>query len=533
MKAKKVLAMLMASAMIMGTSVTAFAATNTNSIKVVNLGEAATVKCLQIIKPDTTSPTGWKFVDSTIENAYVGGFNTANPAGPTHYTAEEVIWMLLESKTPNSNKIPEKIEAASASQIQKGVEAIESLSEGVVWEEMTVSGTVATKQVEEAGIYAIKADDGDDGTENDINYVYSAMAAYVSFAAYDDGTGVPSSLESEDVNAKKTTISISKDSDEEGDVVAIGDEVTYTINTVVPYIKDDVTNVVYNITDKLTGAEYVVSREEAGKKYIALKVKVGTSDWEDYEAEIKPTMDAESVEQVGEQFTVDLSSIAAIRTNANQSLTIKYQADVTNEIVNNTVQPNKGDHDFDKLIDGDTLYTGKITMTKYGEDKELLENAEFVLYYDNATDGKRYYATFTQDAEKQEKGENEYVLSGWIEVDEKDKDTVPDGVTHIVTDSDGTAVVRGLDDDATYGYMFKEVVAPKGYSINTNDAPIDRWDGNADARATTADMNDTKLSSLPLPSTGGIGTTLFTVGGCTIMVVAAGLYFATRKKEEN
>ncbi|MCI9338382.1 MAG: LPXTG cell wall anchor domain-containing protein [Lachnospiraceae bacterium] len=41
---------------------------------------------------------------------------------------------------------------------------------------------------------------------------------------------------------------------------------------------------------------------------------------------------------------------------------------------------------------------------------------------------------------------------------------------------------------------------------------------------------NTKLASLP--STGGIGTTLFTVGGCAIMIIAAGLFFATRRKAE-
>ena len=41
-------------------------------------------------------------------------------------------------------------------------------------------------------------------------------------------------------------------------------------------------------------------------------------------------------------------------------------------------------------------------------------------------------------------------------------------------------------------------------------------------------MNDTKLSALP--STGGIGTTIFTIAGCLIMVAAAGLFFASRKR---
>lgn len=42
------------------------------------------------------------------------------------------------------------------------------------------------------------------------------------------------------------------------------------------------------------------------------------------------------------------------------------------------------------------------------------------------------------------------------------------------------------------------------------------------------EIKNTKLTSLP--STGGIGTTIFTIGGCLIMIIAAGLFFATRKK---
>ena len=41
-------------------------------------------------------------------------------------------------------------------------------------------------------------------------------------------------------------------------------------------------------------------------------------------------------------------------------------------------------------------------------------------------------------------------------------------------------------------------------------------------------LNDTKLHALP--STGGIGTTIFTIAGCLIMIAAAGLFFASRKK---
>ena len=39
---------------------------------------------------------------------------------------------------------------------------------------------------------------------------------------------------------------------------------------------------------------------------------------------------------------------------------------------------------------------------------------------------------------------------------------------------------------------------------------------------------NTKLASLP--STGGIGTTIFTVGGCAIMILAAGMFFVSRRR---
>ena len=63
------------------------------------------------------------------------------------------------------------------------------------------------------------------------------------------------------------------------------------------------------------------------------------------------------------------------------------------------------------------------------------------------------------------------------------------------------------------------------------DVDGDKIPDNLDAELTgEAEMADTKLASLP--GTGGIGTTIFTIGGCAIMIAAAGLFFATRKKAE-
>ena len=68
----------------------------------------------------------------------------------------------------------------------------------------------------------------------------------------------------------------------------------------------------------------------------------------------------------------------------------------------------------------------------------------------------------------------------------------------------------------------KEGLYSLGAKLNDNITAIVKASGK---------LNDTKLNALP--STGGIGTTIFTIAGCVIMIAAAGLFFASRKKSDN
>ena len=498
-KVKRILSVIMAMVMVLAMSVPTFAGTVTPSkITVNNLDAKATITWLQIIEPSQSTATGWTFTNGALaEFQKVTAFSELDE--------QQILWKLIKyADKDNKVTVPADTTAADFQAAMVNVEK----NLGNSYTDNDVKGNEITAN--KAGVYAIKAT-----TTDTANYAYSPMAAFVSFKPY---TTAPTALDNATVNAKRTTIKIEKTSSETDGVVEINKEVEYKVTTNVPYISDNVADkdVKYTITDKITGAEY-------SAKNGTLDVTVILGDGEAAKTETRQVTVKTETEPAGQSFVLDLSDIAKNRNNANLSLVIKYKAIVKSEKVENTVVPNDGNHTFTPKTN--TLYTAKITMTKTGDASAKLEGAGFVVY---RVDGeKTYYALVVKDTSK---SNNEYVVTGWTE----NFETAKAENNLVMTDSEGKVVVRGLDD--SYTYKFKEVKAPEGYSVNTDDSTA-TWDASTDEkpqtpdkRTGTASMTDTKLSALP--STGGIGTTIFTIGGCAIMIVAAGLFFATRRKTQ-
>lgn len=501
---KKIGALLVAAVMVLSMCTAVFAVTPAK-ITVNNLDSDATISYLQIIKPDQTKETGWKFTDG-VANEFKKVTAWAN------LSDQQILWSLIKYEN-NGAIVPNDTITIGASEIQNALGNVETNLAGkytpVVGSEITAT---------EAGVYAIKA--MTTNTKNE--YLYSPMAAFVSFETYNTTTGVPTNLKNETVNAKKTTNITEKTSSEKDGVVEIGKEVTYTVKTTVPYITDDVANVTYTITDEITGAEYSLAKDGENKGKLEVSVKIG-----DGEKTIVPV--TVTTENGNQKFVLDLSTVAANRANANKTVVISYKAIVKSEVVNNSVVPNDGTHTFTPKTN--TLYTGKITMTKTDDTNETpvaLANAGFVIYREETTEvegketTKTYYAIVDKDNTKTN---NEYVVKEWTE----SLDTAKADTNLIITDTNGEAVVRGLDD--SYTYKFKEIKAPEGYSVNTRDSEA-TWGTGADQTAAnrtgTAAMSDTKLNSLP--STGGMGTYLFTIIGVVVMAGAAGAFFISRRK---
>ena len=523
MKAKKVLAMLMASAMIMGTSVTAFAATQTTITITDPSGideeTSVTYKYVQIVEPDPKSTIGWKFAESgysaeTETNVYAEKFKEAYNVS----TAEEALNALIddykEGENPNSNA-------------EKGViHTSTDLSEALDSLRMYATNDVTDNQISasSAGLYLIIG--------NAQGYTFTPMLAYVE----DAGSG---DLEAAEVTAKGSKDQIKKDVDENSQSVSAGDTVTYTANVEYPFISVDIKNPTFEITDTLTNATFVKAEgEDLDITDQSVTIWVGGTVLSTDEYDVTFSADSEGHADAVMKIAFNYNS-----KYAGQDVVIQYQATVSEGVdsvdnpLRNQIESNVNENTTGYEV---FAYPTTVTVTKVDQSNlnTKLDGAEITIYEEVAD-----YDPSTLDPNVVElKVVDEDAISEDIVTETK----YGKKIETLTTNEDGIVTFDGLDAQKTY--FVKETKAPEGYSLNDyayqlsgsvtsgklqNDTDGDKYDEYVYI-STPFDpetIQDTKLSSLP--STGGIGTTIFTIGGCAIMVTAAGLYFATRKKEQN
>lgn len=475
-KVKRILSVIMAMVMVLAMSVPTFAAGENATITLKRFDKANKVEYMQIIQKDETKTSGWAFTNGAGKC-----FTEAFELTDSEDAQQQVIWGLIKYND-NSVKLPTGVTATEATAAKIDL----ALSKVAAINGFTETTDKTKIEVSAAGVYAIKAEE--------TGFTYKTATAYVGF-----GEPYPA-LTNAEVTAKKSPTSVDKIVADDDHVVAIGDIVTYTIEAYVPFIDAaNTNNRTFTITDKITGADY----------YLAGPNSVNSVTMEDKDGQVGTIV----VNEDGKGFTIDLRELVAdtANPNAGKKITVTYTAKVKEVTVENTA----GSHTADATYGGNNvpvkLFTGEITLLKYGDSDEenVLKDAEFEVSKDEAATPLKF--------KLQENGNYRYAP------DAEDASTV------VKTNAEGKIVVEGLNVGT---YHFKETKAPEGYSINTDGKDITLTQtGVATAIVKASDkLNDTKLNALP--STGGIGTTIFTIGGCAIMIVAAGLFFATRRKTQ-
>lgn len=475
-KVKRILSVIMAMVMVLAMSVPTFAAGENATITLKRFDKANKVEYMQIIQKDETKTSGWAFTNGAGKC-----FTEAFELTDSEDAQQQVIWGLIKYND-NSVKLPTGVTATEATAAKIDL----ALSKVAAINGFTETTDKTKIEVSAAGVYAIKAEE--------TGFTYKTATAYVGF-----GEPYPA-LTNAEVTAKKSPTSVDKIVADDDHVVAIGDIVTYTIEAYVPFIDAaNTNNRTFTITDKITGADY----------YLAGPNSVNSVTMEGKDGQVGTIV----VNEDGKGFTIDLRELVAdtANPNAGKKIIVTYTAKVKEVTVENTA----GSHTADATYGGNNvpvkLFTGEITLLKYGDSDEanVLKDAEFEVSKDEAATPLKF--------KLQENGNYRYAP------DAEDASTV------VKTNAEGKIVVEGLNVGT---YHFKETKAPEGYSINTDGKDITLTQtGVATAIVKASDkLNDTKLNALP--STGGIGTTIFTIGGCAIMIVAAGLFFATRRKTQ-
>lgn len=334
--------------------------------------------------------------------------------------------------------------------------------------------------------------------------------------------------------------------------VAIGDTVTYTLTIDVPQYPTNALDKRFAFGDILPAGLTLV--EDSFK--IIEPAELGFCD---YFTKTDSLSDGKS--EVSFEYYADTYDELAVRLNGATQIKVEYQAKVSNEaydgydytqgLVNEAyIEYDNNPYTNDGYVtktDDEKVYTYALQITKEGSDEAVLPGAEFVLQSSSSEGNMKFV-----------KDEDAYRIA----VDSDSDENISE---KLVSDSSGIIIIKGLDVGT---YTLTEVKAPDGYMLpsesersttitlsdeSVNDAvegtPDPGPDGKLDTESTANGtyvtgnivVSENKLSfnienvkpTTDLPTTGGIGTVIFTVTGIIVMGGAVALLVAASRKKKN
>lgn len=387
-------------------------------------------------------------------------------------------------------------------------------------------------------------------TESTANYI-KAKPILVGVPNRTADSGVGSEYVYEvNVTIKDQPIGISKTIEEaEADIrdsisEQVGKEYTFKVTSTVPDYNENYQNITYKVTD--TMSQGITLLPETVQ---VIGVKDGKTTeltfGEDY------TISVSAVEGSGTVLTIDFSEyfenirdydsvIITYKGMLNKDAVVGVNGNLNTAELEYTTTPGG---ETGKTEDKAKTYTGGLKLTKVDSAGNTLEGAEFTVYESKVDDSGNVVIDETKPAAL-----ITYKVDSNGNITAERNDELSATAT---TGPDGVIRFDGLGEGT---YFIKEIKAPSGYIILKNpirvDVEVDLPGSITDGTETAtfkytitgdgteltitddgiAQINVENSKGFTLPTTGGAGTYLFTIGGAILMLAAASVFIISRRK---
>ena len=615
-KMKKFLAVILSLSMILGMSITSFAAEGGNAGTDKKIGTSDDTATITVRNVDSaTSVTAYPFIKAT----YGKNDNNTDFKGYEVLDAFASVDPAIEATTKDDKTLEYKLTQSQISQIRS--ELTDSSEKYVMNQTQGEDGEGTGTYTADVpiGAYLVVVEGSETSTYNAM-----VVSAYYKTEDVDGETNNIIEMKNAAAEAKKSTEpsldkkitglngDVNVNGTEKGNSVNLGDVLTYTV-TIGNIPSYTGAYPVFNVTDTLSsGLKYVAnslkvkadttelaeetyytltsSNTENGNKLSLDFVKEGYADSQDPKPENDYTLDKCAGKTLTLTYQVEVTDAALLNEAGNKN-NVRLQFTKDSSVNSDDVKKEKEDQTYTYSFEIDGSITGtyseggvdnityistKYILNKIGEEvakvqkisgttseytkelKQALEGAEFHLYtdadcteeYTNAKDGteKAAYGVITSDSEGQLK------LTGLAAGTYYLKETkAPAGYTvnstpvkieisaeyyeeKTIIGDDKSAITKNPGQLKSWSVKVNSHDVAS-FSISNTGDNIGKWtrtDSKVEADPTTVytkegyDILNTKITELP--STGGIGTTIFTIAGCAIMVAAAGFFFMNRRK---
>lgn len=520
-KMKKLLSMLLAVVMVLAMAAPSFAGT----IKIIGKDSQSlagkTFDVYQLFSATITEDVGSDTqIAYTVNPVFKDALVEILEITTTNKTDEQVnadIVRAIEAKKENDSEVREFAEAVRVKLTDKVVTksvTVETPTDGNIVSEYTIEGL-------DPGYYIIVEQNAASGATS-LCMLESAGASQEITIKSD----VPTIDKHIGNDASSTILGTSAN---------VGDDIPFVLTSKVPSM-EGYDNYKYIIHDTLSkGLRY---KEDTAKVLVNNK-----------EANITVTHEVQ--DDGTEKLTITVNNFISYANYTDADIIITYSATLTEDAIVRNKEENEvyleySSNPYDENETNETpkkkvyVYNFDIVIDKYVEDEEntKLANAKFVLYKDGANGTKEYYFWDSENNDV-----------AWVSVTDADlNDALKNKIiTEVTTDSSGAAHFEGLAEGT---YKLLETVAPDGYNKletpvtitiateynedgtlkdnefktqNTNDIITVEGDGNYSLKAGIANN-----AGALLPSTGGIGTTIFYAAG--IILMAGAVFFVVRRK---